>query len=75
MATVVVRERAEVAAVPDRLFEVIADDLVELNEVRAPLLEPRSEALVQFGAGRLRQRLVGGVANQQVAEAVAVVTG
>ena len=37
------------------------------------LFEPVGEALVQLGAGRLRQRVVGGVADQQVAEAERVV--
>ena len=36
------------------------------------LLEPLGEAAVQFGAGRLRERVVGGVADQEVAEAVCV---
>ena len=36
------------------------------------LLEPDGEALVQLGAGRLGQRVVGGVADQQVAEAEGV---
>ena len=39
------------------------------------LLEPGGEALVQVGARRLRQRLVGGVADQEVAEAEAVLAG
>ena len=39
------------------------------------LLEPVGEALVQLGARRLRQRLVGGVADQQVAEAEGVLAG
>ena len=38
-------------------------------------LEPVGEALVQLGARRLRQRVVGGVADQQVAEAERVVAG
>ena len=37
--------------------------------------EPVGEALVQLGAGRLRQGLVRGVADQQVAEAERVVAG
>ena len=36
------------------------------------LLQPRREALVELGARRLRQRVVGGVADQQMAEAEAV---
>ena len=39
------------------------------------LLEPGGEALVQLGAGRLGEGVVGGVADQQVAEAEAVLAG
>ena len=39
------------------------------------LVQPVGEALVEVGADRLRQRLVGGVADQQVAEAEAVLAG
>ena len=39
------------------------------------LLEPVGEALVQLGAGRLRERVVGGVADQQVTEAERVLAG
>jgi hypothetical protein len=39
------------------------------------LLEPRREAAVQISAGRLGERIVGGVANQHVAEAVGIVAG
>ena len=44
---------------------------------RAPavLVEPVGEAGVQVGADRLRKGVVGGVADQQVAEAVAVLAG
>ena len=51
------------------LSEVVAEDLVQLNQVGSPLFQPDCEALVEFGAGRLRQRLVGCVADQEVAEA------
>ncbi len=51
---------------------MVAEDLVELDEIDATRLEPRGEALVQVGARCLRQRLVGRVADQQVAEAVPV---
>ena len=57
------------------LFEVVADDLVALDERVAVLVEPVGEAGMQVGADRLGERVVGGVANQQVAEAVAVVSG
>ena len=48
---------------------MVADDLVQLNEVGSALLDPDGEALVQLRSGRFRQRVVGCVANQQVAEA------
>ena len=51
---------------------MVAEELVQLDELGAVLLQPGCEALVELGAGRLRQRLVGGVADQQVAEAEAV---
>ena len=62
-------DRPELGAVAIRLLEVVADDLVQLDEVGAVLLEPVGEPLVQVGADGLRQRLVRGVADQQVAEA------
>ena len=65
--------RVELGAVPVRLLEVVADDLVALYEVVAG--KPVGEALVQLGAGRLRQRLVGGVANEEVAKAKPFVLG
>ena len=60
---------AELAPVAGGLLEVVAEDLVQLDEIGAALLEPVGEALVQLGAGRLRQRVVGGVADQEVPEA------
>jgi hypothetical protein len=54
---------------------VIADDLVQLDEFRAVLLEPIPEPLVQFGPRRLRQRHVGGVADEEVAETIGVLAG
>ncbi len=61
----------ELGPVPMRLLEVVADDLVALDEVVRR--EPLGEALVQLGSGRLRERLVGGVADEQVPEAEALV--
>ncbi len=54
---------------------MVTDDLVELDQVGAELLEPRREPLVQHCAARLRQRLVGGVANKEMPEAVRLVGG
>jgi hypothetical protein len=51
---------------------VVAEELVQLDELGAVLLQPGCEALVQLGAGRFWQRVVGRVADQQVAEAGAV---
>ena len=62
----------ELGLVAGGLLEVVAEDLVQLDQLGAVLLEPVGEALVQLGPGRLRQRVVGGVADQQVAEAEAV---
>ena len=65
----------ELGAVAAGLLEVVAEDLVQLDELGPVLLQPGCEALVEVGAGRLRQRVVGGVADQQVAEAEAVLAG
>ena len=51
---------------------MVSEDLVQLDEVRAPLLEPGGEALVELGPHRLRKRVVGGIANEEVPEAEAV---
>ena len=54
-------------------LEVVADDLVLLQESRNRL-DPVGEALMQLGPDLLRQRLVRGVADQQVPEPVGVVS-
>jgi hypothetical protein len=66
---------AELGEVVGGLFEVMAEDLLELDELLAVLFEPGGEALVQLGADRLGEGVVGGVADQQVAEAVGVFPG
>ena len=66
---------SELGRVAGGLLEVVADDLVALDERVAVLVEPVGEAGVQVGADRLGERVVGSVADQQVAEAVAVVAG
>ena len=66
---------AELASVARRLLEVVADDLVELDQLARVRVEPVGEALVQLGARLLRQRVVRGVADQQVAEPERVVAG
>ena len=68
----VVVGQPELGAVAAGLLEVVAEDLVQLDELGPVLLQPGCEALVEVRAGRLRERLVGRVADQQVAEAEAV---
>ena len=66
-------ERSELRAIAICLLEVVAEDLVQLHERRALLLQPLGEAFVQLGPSRLRQRVVCGVADQQMTEAIGVV--
>ena len=65
----------ELRLVSGCLLEVVADDLVALDQGVAVLVEPVGEAGVQVGTDRLGERVVGGIADQQMAEAVAVVAG
>ena len=55
-------------------FEVVANDLVLLDERCVPV-EPDGEGLVELGARLLGERVVGGVADQEVAEADASSSG
>ncbi len=65
-------EASEVRPIPGRLLQVVAGDLVEA----APLaFQPADEALVQLRPKLLRHRPVGRVADEQVAEAIAVRAG
>ena len=65
---------AQLGLVAGGLLEVVADELVQLDE--GPLvLEPVGEAAVQVCANGLRESVVGGVADEQVAEAEAVLAG
>src|SRR4051812_11911871 len=59
---------AELALVERRLLEVIAEDLVQLDERGAVPREPPGVALVQLRSHRLRQTVVRRVADEQVAE-------
>ena len=68
----VVEGHPELGAVEAGLLEVVAEYLVQLDQLDAVLLQPGCQALVQLGAGRFRQCLVGGVADQQVTETEAV---
>src|SRR5262249_54699904 len=65
---------AQLGEVTSRLLEVVTQDLLELDQALPVLLEPGREATVEIGAGRLRKRLVRGVADQQMPEAIGVVT-
>src|SRR5687768_11222791 len=63
-------EGTEVQAVPERLLEVVADDLLELGDALSDLVdEPGRKALVQLGPGLLEEPRIGDVADQDVAEA------
>ena len=68
----VVVGQPELGPVAVGLLEVVAEELVELDERGRVLLEPESEALVEVRAHGFRERVVGGVAEQEVAEAEAV---
>ena len=57
------------------LLEVVAQELVELDELSAALREPLREAPVKIRAGRLRERLVRGVPDQEMPEPEPVVAG
>ena len=62
-------QQSELDAIAMSLLEVIAADLVELDEIGRAIVEPSGEPLVQLGARCLRQRVVRSVADQQMAEA------
>ena len=63
--------RVELPAVAVRLLEVVAEDLVALDELLAVEASPRTARAVR--SRRLRQRLVRRIADQQMAEAEALV--
>jgi hypothetical protein len=63
---------SQLCLVADGLLEMVPENLVQLDEIPTALFQPTGDALVQIGPGRLRQRVVGGIANQEVAEAEAV---
>ena len=68
-------DESELGRVSVSLLEVVAEDLVELDELSATLREPLREAPVELGPGRLRERLVGGVPDQEMPEPEPVVAG
>ena len=62
-------DRSELGLVPVRVFEVVADDLLELGDPVARLaFEPAGETLMQVRPRPLRHRTVRRVADQDVAE-------
>ena len=58
-----------------RLLEVVAQDLIGLNELGSVWQEPVGESLVQLGPRCLRERVVRRVTDEQVAEPERVVSG
>jgi hypothetical protein len=58
----------ELGAVAVGALEVVADDLVLFDE-RCVSVEPVGERFVELGASLLGQRVIGGVADEEVAEA------
>ena len=66
---VVLPELVEAACGP---LQVVADQLVQLDELRPVLFDPIGEAAVQVGTRRLGECVVGGVSEQQVVEAKGV---
>ncbi len=65
----VVCGQPELGAVAAGLLEVVAEDLVQLDELGAVLFQPGGEALVQLRPNGLRQRVVGCVPDQEVTKA------
>ena len=64
----------ELGLVASCLLEVEAEDLVHLDEIRAALVQPVGEALVELCADGLGETVVGGIADEQVPEAKRIVT-
>jgi hypothetical protein len=54
---------------------VVAEDLVQLDQITPVLGQPAGEAFVQLRPRRFRECVVGGVADQQVPEAEGVLAG
>src|SRR5215813_5698809 len=64
-------DMSELSLVPERLLEVVPDNLLELcRPGPGNLEEPIGVALVQAGPGPLEQAVVGGISHQNVAELV-----
>jgi hypothetical protein len=68
--------RAELAPITEGLFEVIAEDLFNLDRALGTLVfDPEGEALVQLGTNPLRKPSVGGVTDEEMAKAVGLLAG
>ena len=65
---------SELGLVARRLLEVVADDLVQLDQVFAALLRARRRSARAALLASLSERVVGRVADQEVAEAEGVVS-
>ena len=63
----------EFAAETDGLLEVIADKLVALDQPCLLGIDPARKLLVQPGSRRLRERVIGGVPQEEVTESEAIV--
>ena len=66
-------ERAELGQVPMGLFEMVAEDFLELGraiDCTIGFVRPGNEPLVKLGARSLEQSRIGRIANHQVGEAV-----
>ena len=75
-AACAVVDRPQLSPVAERLLEVVAEDLLDLDDPLAgPLLDPDDEALVQVGPHLLGDPGVRGIADQLVTEAVPLLAG
>ena len=67
--------KAELRPVPERLLEVVSDDLLEFRHPgRGDLEEPVGEALVHASPRPLKQPVIGGIPHEKVTELVALTT-
>ena len=67
--------RRELGPVSVGTLQVVADDLVEVGSACGAILDPVGVTLVQIGARPFGHRFVRRVANEDVAEAEAVLSG
>ena len=65
---------SERSPVPERLLEVVSDDLLELRHSGSGNVDkPLGEALVQAGPCPFEQAVVGGIPHENVAELVTLI--